>query len=246
VKTVSMETLLLVCGGAVGGALAAWLYFRSAGAALAERLAARERQIQDLGAQCRESRERLKALEKERTALKVSEAESSGGKMSASRILKGSLRLMGGALLLVGSPMLARDIQGQIVAFRPAERIMQSVSFVENRETFLFLIPSSHKGAKPQYGKLIYNHVGYSELNESLLDRTPILNVRVKRNHACDESYGSFVLNSPVIRNASGDGSGTEKAVFVPPFRDLRIPPSEALSCYVVRGWTLHRFADSR
>lgn len=70
-----METLLLVCGGALAGALAAWLYFRSARAVLAERVAARERQIQDLEAQGRESKERVEALEEERTALKVSEAQ---------------------------------------------------------------------------------------------------------------------------------------------------------------------------
>jgi DNA recombination protein RmuC len=70
-----METLLLVCGGAIAGALGAWLYFRSAQAVLEERLVARERQIQDLEAQGRESRERIEALEKERTALKVSEAQ---------------------------------------------------------------------------------------------------------------------------------------------------------------------------
>jgi DNA recombination protein RmuC len=70
-----METLLLVCGGALAGALGAWLYFRSARAVLEERLAARERQIQDLEAQGRESKERIEVLEKERTALKVSEGQ---------------------------------------------------------------------------------------------------------------------------------------------------------------------------
>jgi len=70
-----METVLWLCGGAIAGALGAWLYFRSARAVLEERLVARERQIQDLEAQGRESKERIEALEKERTALKVSEAQ---------------------------------------------------------------------------------------------------------------------------------------------------------------------------
>ena len=70
-----METVLWLCGGALAGALGAWLYFRSARAVLAERLASRERQIQDLENQGREAKERIEALEKERTALKVSEAQ---------------------------------------------------------------------------------------------------------------------------------------------------------------------------
>ncbi|MGA2329157.1 MAG: DNA recombination protein RmuC [Bryobacteraceae bacterium] len=70
-----MEAMLALIAGVAAGVLAGWLYFRSQRAVLEERLLGRERQIQDLDARIMESKGRIDALEKERTELKVSEAE---------------------------------------------------------------------------------------------------------------------------------------------------------------------------
>jgi DNA recombination protein RmuC len=70
-----MDTLLWLFGGALAGVIGGWLYFRSQRAVLEERLLARDRQIQDLDAQTKEAKGLVDALEKERTELKVSEAE---------------------------------------------------------------------------------------------------------------------------------------------------------------------------
>ncbi len=49
------------------------------------------------------------------------------GGMGTSSMLETAARLIGVALLPAGSPLLADDIEGQIVAFRPAERVLQVV-----------------------------------------------------------------------------------------------------------------------
>jgi DNA recombination protein RmuC len=72
---VLMDTLLWLFGGALAGVIGGWLYFRSQRAVLEERLLARDRQIQDLDTQTKEAKGLVDALEKERTQLKVSEAE---------------------------------------------------------------------------------------------------------------------------------------------------------------------------
>jgi DNA recombination protein RmuC len=70
-----IETTLWLFAGAVAGAMAAWLYFRSGRAVLAERVLDREKQIQNLDGQLKESRDKMDSLEKEVTRLKVLEAE---------------------------------------------------------------------------------------------------------------------------------------------------------------------------
>jgi DNA recombination protein RmuC len=65
----------MLAAGALAGAVAAWLYFRSECAVLGERLQAHQRQIEELEVQLRESRSWTGALEKEGARLKVIETE---------------------------------------------------------------------------------------------------------------------------------------------------------------------------
>lgn len=69
-----MEPVLILLAGVGSGALAVWLYLRSGSAVLQERVLAREHQILDLETQLKQSKDRIDALDKERTDLKVSEA----------------------------------------------------------------------------------------------------------------------------------------------------------------------------
>ncbi len=70
-----MEYVLLLLFGVLAGVGAAWLYFRSDGAVLAERLSARERQVEEMEARLNENKSWIDALQKEGAALKAREAE---------------------------------------------------------------------------------------------------------------------------------------------------------------------------
>lgn len=65
----------MLLAGAAAGAGAAWLYFRSERAVAAERLAAREREVEERDAAIREAKGSIAELQIEGAALKVREAE---------------------------------------------------------------------------------------------------------------------------------------------------------------------------
>jgi DNA recombination protein RmuC len=64
-----MDALLMLLGGLVTGAGAAWLFLRSGRAVLAERLDSRERQVQELDARLKETQSRVEALQVREAAL---------------------------------------------------------------------------------------------------------------------------------------------------------------------------------
>jgi DNA recombination protein RmuC len=70
-----MDALIMLLGGILTGALAAWLYFRSDRAVLAERLRAREAQLQEMDKGLKENKSWIDALQTEGAALKIREAE---------------------------------------------------------------------------------------------------------------------------------------------------------------------------
>ena len=86
-----------------------------------------------------------------------------------------------------GSPK-ATSMHGQVVAFRPGERIGQVVSGVVNRETFLLRI-----GAGGNVVKIVYKHDGYAEHPAGEVE------LKVRRDRSCDGSYGQFVSDAPVF-----------------------------------------------
>jgi DNA recombination protein RmuC len=70
-----MFALLICAAGVVAGAVAAWLVGRAGGAALAERLQARERELQQAGAQAAAATTRADTLAAENTGLQARQAE---------------------------------------------------------------------------------------------------------------------------------------------------------------------------
>ena len=143
------------------------------------------------------------------------------------------LRLAGVAVLLLsagtqGSHAAGRttSIRGTTIAYRPAERAMQVVSHVLNRESLLFRID----GPKLVVVKLVYEHFGYTTLDSKTLEATPILEVHGRRDSTCNETFAAFVQNSPTLRNESSPSDATEPLVF------LRTKPSgsQSLKCYRV------------
>jgi DNA recombination protein RmuC len=69
-----MEAVFMLLAGIAAGVGGAWLYFRSERAVLNERLAARDRQIQELEARIQENKSWIDALQNEGAALKAREA----------------------------------------------------------------------------------------------------------------------------------------------------------------------------
>src|ERR1035441_3407036 len=68
-----LDIVIGVCGILVG-LVAAWLYYRSAGAVLVERLAERDRHIQQADADLKAARDQVDALLTENTSLKTKSA----------------------------------------------------------------------------------------------------------------------------------------------------------------------------
>lgn len=113
------------------------------------------------------------------------------------------------------------SIRGQIVAFRPAERIGQVVSGVLNRETFLLRLD----GNGGDVVKVVYEHDGYSAISSASNEMA----LEVRRDRSCDGTYGRFVSESPLLTNE-------DKTNTVPPVTMLGafngLSPSSRLKCY--------------
>jgi hypothetical protein len=126
------------------------------------------------------------------------------------------------------------NLVGEIIAYRPAERISQVVSFVMNEETFLLNVSGSRTSGLT-VAKLVYRHFGYSDLGAEVLDRTPTLRLKVRRDHTCDESYGGFVSSAPVISDPSGQVHN-EPVIFIGKFGDVKLPAEQELKCYTMQS----------
>ena len=125
-----------------------------------------------------------------------------------------------------------KKVKGQIIAYRPFDRIVQVVSFVENREIFLFRVDAPESSSRPVIVKLVYEHFGYSDLGGDILGKTPLLESKVHRDKSCDETYGAFVQNAPTIKDDVGKDFPIEKLVFIKPFEKIEIPLEQPLKCY--------------
>lgn len=126
----------------------------------------------------------------------------------------------GGAAVANGKSHLA-SIHGQIVAFRPAERIGQVVSGVINREIFLLRVD----GKAGEIVKVVYGHDGYSEISNTSNEMA----LEVRRDRSCDGTYGQFVSEAPIL-------ASEDKTNSVPPVTMLGgfngLASSYPLKCY--------------
>ncbi len=129
-----------------------------------------------------------------------------------------------------------QDIKGQIIAFRPAERAFQSASFVLNRESFLVNLTRS-KNSNSQILRLVYEHFGYTDMEERFLAQTPILLLRVHRDAKCDETYKAFVENSPRLREFGPEGSLVDPITYYGPFKSIEPSQDYFLRCYRLDSW---------
>jgi hypothetical protein len=144
-----------------------------------------------------------------------------------------TLKLTGAAVLLLWVGTHAREtvgrtvsMRGTIIAYRPAERATQVVSHVLNREAFLFRVD----GSKPLTIKLVYEHFGYSTLDDKTLAAAPILRIQARRDPSCDETVAAFVQNSPALRNEASKDDSVEPLVFI----GTKPPGIQPLKCYRV------------
>jgi hypothetical protein len=123
-------------------------------------------------------------------------------------------------------------IKGQIIAYRPAERVLQVVSHVLNKESFLFKLSTTGLNSQPVVTKLVYEHFGYSELGENVLSKTPTLQLSVQRDTTCDETYGAFVQNSLTLGEGQTKNDSDDKVIFIGSFQTKRLSPKQPLKCY--------------
>ncbi len=123
---------------------------------------------------------------------------------------------------------MAISFRGTIVAYRPAERAMQVASHVLNKEEFLFRV----EGPKSLTVKLVYEHFGYTTLNDEILAASPFFLVQGHRDPSCDETIAAFVENSPLLRNEASKSDSVESIVFV----GTKPSGSQLLKCYRVEG----------
>ncbi len=124
-------------------------------------------------------------------------------------------------------------IRGQIIAYRPGERVSQVVSHVLNKEYFLFRVKTSEVNSSPTVIKLMYEHFGYSTLADDWLAKMPTLQLIVHRDSSCDETYGAFVVNSPNVNDdRPKEAAAGEKVIFIGSFQELKISNEQILKCY--------------
>lgn len=140
------------------------------------------------------------------------------------------------AIETVGVPHRLKEIKGQIIAYRPADRVLQEVSHVLNKESFLFRVSDSESSSHAAIIKLVYEHVGYSDVGDDVLSKTPILRINIRRDTTCDETYGAFVQNSPILTDNQAKDGSSERVVFIGPFQQMKLAPEQPLKCYKLQG----------
>jgi hypothetical protein len=125
---------------------------------------------------------------------------------------------------------------GSVVACRWADFVFQYGSSAENEEQYLF----ETTGAQPRVIKVIYRHYGYTTLTDKLLSSRPILNLKLRRDRTCDETYGAYTKNAKMIT----DRIVSETPLKVDPVQFYgkteaieRLSGSDLLECYVMEPW---------
>jgi hypothetical protein len=127
-------------------------------------------------------------------------------------------------------------MKGQIIAYRPAERVWQMASHVLNRESFLFKLSTVESNSQPIIAKLVYEHLGYSDIGSDLLEKAPTLQLSAHRDKTCDETYEAFVQNSPTLKEDQANSDSSDKVVFIASFRTIKLAPEQPLKCYKLRS----------
>jgi hypothetical protein len=127
-------------------------------------------------------------------------------------------------------------VKGQIIAYRPAERVLQVASHVLNKESFLFKVSPAESNSQPVVTKLVYEHFGYSDLGSDLLDKAPTLRLNAHRDTTCDETYGAFVQNSPTLNEDQAKSDSGDKVIFIGPFQTMKLSPEQPLKCYKLQS----------
>jgi hypothetical protein len=137
-------------------------------------------------------------------------------------------------------------VKGRIIAYRTFDRFAQAPSFIPNREIFLLATDAPSHGRKSRILKIDYRHFELSDITPEMLERSPLLKMRVTRDRSCDESYGQLVSNAPIIEmldNISDvgkldDPSARRKTIepirFTAGFNGRSISLSVNLECYAL------------
>lgn len=126
-------------------------------------------------------------------------------------------------------------LKGQIIAYRPAERVSQVPSHVLNKESFLFMMAKSKSTSQAAIVKLVYEHYGYSDLGDDVLSKAPVLRLNIRRDTTCDETYGDFVQNSPVLGDGKENNDSDGKVIFIEAFQKMNLSSEQPLKCYKLR-----------
>ena len=128
--------------------------------------------------------------------------------------------------------------KGRIIAYRPAERVTQVPSHVLNKESFLFRVSNGKLSSQNPIIKLIYEHEGYSRAIDDALSKSKFFRIKVRRDPTCDESYGQFVRNSPVLtldkKGEAGSVSDVNLA-FIGSVPKPDLSSERGLKCYRLR-----------
>ena len=132
----------------------------------------------------------------------------------------------------VAQPVSKVRLSGHFIAYRTSDRVAQTASFVTNKEMFLFQIEGSKL---PKIVKIVYEHVGYSDITEETLENAPLLSLEVTPNASCDESYGQFVSTAPAMRDEKSGKEMVSGIKFVPKYQSVHLASSVKLKCYALQ-----------
>lgn len=145
-----------------------------------------------------------------------------------------TLKIVAAALLccvVAGSMESKASLKGRIVAYRPADRLAQVVSFVANKEIFLFRV----NGNGGRILKLVHVHHGYSDIKDDVLRGSIQISVVAHRDRSCDQTLESFEKDAPAVPIQGDSSAVIEPIVFAD--KSLRLEKSYKLKCYVLDRW---------
>ena len=142
------------------------------------------------------------------------------------------LSVLVGVVAIGATPKRTTTITGRIIAYRPVDRVSQAASFAPNVEIFLFQLEGSRDSKARVIVKIEYRHFGYSNITQDILERAPRLSLKVKRDRACDESYGHFLEVAPLMREEKSGDLALGGITFLEQFKAIKPSPDAVLRCY--------------
>ena len=125
---------------------------------------------------------------------------------------------------------------GQIIAYRPAEMIIQFASHVLNKQIYLFKV----KEPQQEIVKLVYEHFGWAKEDVGLLSDLPLFLVSATRDKSCDETFEHFVKTSKGIISAETGADVAPPVAFIGNGDKDAIMANQLLPCYKVKEDGLH------